>query len=213
MTLITIGQTTGYKDVRKWKNQFWENKGITPNEAYKLDQQYKDCVRSFKVMHEISGPNRFYEVRIVKQRPSIILTGRDDKHWWDTVGLMDHVFWVFQQPIYDKRMVEPYGFYVLEPMECKRVCQILSARYHIKEPEYPGCFIIPTENCVMAWSETANGVSEHIHHRPEFEPTQEQIDKEEADNEAVEQLLGEALNSPKLMEQFAQVQNPVPVKK
>lgn len=205
MTLITLGNTTGFTDVRKWKNPYWERKMQTPNEAFQTDSRYRELVRLFKSQHNIESPNRFYEVRIIKQKPSIIFSGGKD-YWWDTSGLMDHVFWVFQQPLYDKSETKPYGFYVLEPYECKRISRFLSEKHHINEPEYPGCYVIPTENCVKAWTETVNGYSEHIHHREEVVPTQEQVDKEAQLQEAADDLIAQAYDSPKLIEQFAHIE-------
>lgn len=206
MSQIIIGQTTGFTDVRKWKNQYWEAIARkTPNEAFRDDRKYRECVRDFKLLHDIHGPNRFYEVRIIKQRSCFLITG--GKNWWDTSGLMDHVFWVFQQPLYSKVESKPYGFYVLEPIECKRVSRILAHKYKMPEPEYPGCFIIPTENCINAWHETAAGTSEHVHEREEIPLTQAQIDKEAETSAAADQLIGEALNSPKLIQQFEKVKD------
>lgn len=196
--LINTRESNGFTDVRKHKSGYWEKRNLTPNEAAYSDVPYRCLLKQFKKLENVTSANRFFEVRIVKQKPSHLMI-HPSTHWWDQPGLMDHVFWVFQTPIFaNKPGDEPYGVYILEPMECKRIARILSERFQVPEPVYPGCFILPVEITQLAWTETANGYSEHIHHREEHIPTEQELTIKEERKVAYDKMVEDAASDSRL---------------
>lgn len=191
MTLIQADGTAFKDPVRKWKNEYWESRGITPNEALELDPRYRKLVREFAVHNGVYSPYKFFEVRIVNALPSVVY----DKamKWWTHKMLMDRVFWMFQKPRYDFREgKEPYGYYTLEPFECVRVWQVGCAHLNVNIPTKTllrKAFTVPIECCQIAWTETSNGFSDHIHHRPEKVETQADIDRRLSIKAAADKLL------------------------
>lgn len=169
--LIKINNTS-LTGVQKDKSEFWETSGYTPNEAYKQIPVYTDVVDQFARYNNIAG-RKFFEVRVLREKPSTLFSAT--KTWWSHKGIMDRVFWVFQKPVYERVDGHIYTYYALEPNECLRIYDILGKPDGL---DLSHAFIIPVECVDLVWNETANGVSEHIHYRPEVTKTQEQVDKE-----------------------------------
>jgi len=196
MTLIHVPGSSEFKTgVRKWKNEFWEKQGMTPNEAYSLDKTYRKMIRDFATWNDLRGPFRFFEVRIVSKVTSALYTGQ--KKWWDHKRFMDHVFWMFQTPIVEDVDGEPYYYWVLEPFECQRVWQILIKDLGQAVPDamtFRSGLAIPKECCVLAWTETANGTSEHIHERAPEIKTQQQLDYEKRVESGSKVILERVMN-------------------
>lgn len=174
--LIRVGDNS-YTGVNRYKNKYWVESPHTPNEAYQANPRYKRIVDLFKREHKITGPTKFFEVRIIHQMTSIAMSSR----WWDQPAFMDRVFWVFMQPEYTYGTGEPYGWYSLEPMECMRVVSAyeMATGNKLTDEEKRKCaYVVPVECVQIAWTETANGTSEHLHHREEIPKPQQQVDKE-----------------------------------
>lgn len=199
MTLIKINDNPFTDPIRKWKNPYWEARGETPNEAMEHDPQYRQMVTQFARHNKVSGPFRFFEVRVVSDSPSVIY----DKamKWWTHKDLMDRVFWMFQKPRYDlQEGKEPYGYYTLEPFECSRVWQVGCKTLGVPIPNkmsMRNAFTIPIECCQLAWTETSNGFSDHLHHRPEIVKSQFDLDREQAIKAASAKIIaaGQDINS------------------
>lgn len=186
-TLIKIAQNN-LEGVAKWKNEYWETRGITPNEALELDPDYARLVKTFGRHNHLLGPYKFFEVRIIKQRATIGLSGQ--RNWWDHPLFMDHVFWMFQKPYLDQEDGEFVSCYALEPFECIRVWKAIEQQPN--EERLAGAWIVPVECCQIAWHETKEGYSEHIHHRPEIVPTQADLDRQGELERASKELLDQA---------------------
>lgn len=196
--------------VSRDKNEYWEKRNITPNEAYQTDSAYQNLIRNFASYHKIKGPFRFFEVRIIAARPSLICTGTID--WWDDPEFMDKCFWMFQTPMYEyPEGKEPYGYYYLEPFECRRVLNVGIRKHQIVNPTrntMRQAFVVPIECCQLAWTETSGGYSDHLHHRPEILKTQEQLDREKLLDLEADKLLESAediVESPKWKESLKKI--------
>lgn len=173
----------------RWKNLLWERSGYTPNEAYDLVSEYRQHVDKFAKTFGVPTPVKFVQVRITTQKPSIIYTRT--KQWWDHPGLMDHIFWVFAKPVNDRLDNDFYTYYALEPKECARVIHILQKTGGLVGNKN-GAFLVPCECVTLAWNERTNGVSDHLHWRPEAVKTQKQIDKEAAQDAETDRILANA---------------------
>jgi hypothetical protein len=182
--------------VSRWKNETWELSGRTPNEAYLEDVNYQKYVDGF-ASHNGLGASRihkFFEVRIVSDTPSIIFSVTKSQMWYRAPFIMDRVFWMFQKPIEGRIDNAPYTYYVLEPLECVRVTQLFHQYTGQNLADGLNAFVVPTECCQIAWTETSAGVSDHLHWRPEIVKTQEQIDKEEHLNAETQKILDTAFD-------------------
>lgn len=195
MTLIHLPGSAYRDNIRKWKNEFWESRQQTPNEAYDTDADYRRMIHQFAKWNGISGPFKFKEVRIVSKETSVIYSG--GKKWWDHRRFMDHCFWMFHSPIVETIDGVPYSYYALEPFECQRVWRILIADLGQSIPDkqvFRSGLAVPCECAIHAWTETANGYSEHIHHRPDAVITQEQIDRDARIKAGVDTILERAMD-------------------
>lgn len=194
--LVKVPQTQKFTDtVRKWKNEYWEERGITPNEALELDPNYRQLVRSFAIHNEVLPPYKFWEVRIIKQDPSVLVGIHD--HWWNDSMFMDHVFWMFQKPRMTRVDGRPYPCWLLEPFECWRVWNLGCLKFGIPAPGkelLKKGFFVPTECCQLAWTETSNGESDHIHHRPEYEASDDEINYTGELRRKVDDILKESMD-------------------
>ncbi len=159
--------SNGQKGIYKYKSVFWEQqRKQTPNEAYDTDPTYRASVNAFAKYHDIPGPHKFVEIRVVSNKPSVIFSKHEN--WWDSSSVMDHVFWVFSKPVRGFKDGRTITDYIIEPMENLRLLEIAFKKFGIKvDDPWIHCFALPTECAVLAWTETANGYSEHIHHREE----------------------------------------------
>lgn len=173
----------------KWKSLAWEASGYTPNEAYDTFAEYKTYVNYFGAINRIPTPYKFVQVRITKQKPSVLFTRT--KNWWDDPGFMDHVFWVFSKPVSDRLDNDFFSYYALEPKECVRVMRRLKQLGGHFDSRM-AAFLVPCECATLAWEETTNGVSDHLHWRPEKIKTQQQIDKEEKLDADAKRILSNA---------------------
>lgn len=184
--------------VAKDKNQYWETLGLTPNEARDSDPRYQRALQAFTRHNNLTGPHRFFEVRIVRNRPLIdALT----QNWWEHPRFMDRCYWMFQRPmIIYLEDYSPYQLYVLEPMECLRVWNTFRRELGSNPLGDPRtAFVVPVDCCELAWTETKGGYSEHIHYRPKIAPTQEQVDQAEQKQQQVEKILGQAVDISQVM--------------
>lgn len=183
----------GLPGVARDKNQYWETLGLTPNEAKDLDPRYQRALEAFTQHNKLTGPHRFFEVRIVRNRPLIdALT----QNWWEHPRFMERIYWMFQRPmvIYLSDLTQ-YPLYVLEPMECLRVWNTFRRELRANPAGDPRtAFVVPVDCCELAWTETKGGVSEHIHYRPKQAPTQEQLDAEGRKKAEIDRLLEEAID-------------------
>lgn len=173
------------------KNPVWEV--YTPNEMWDNDAlalahlkaSYRMLELPWARAHGIPGKKRWFEMRVNSNRTLLNITAR--QRWWDAPEFMDKIFWVYQTPILFNMDGETVSCYPLEFMECQRVKAVGIRRFG-RNPfssEVPS-LLIPQDCCELAWKETANGYSEHLRHRPEHEPTQEELDREATAQEAVE---------------------------
>jgi hypothetical protein len=197
MTLIKIPENN-LTGVAKDKNPYWEERGITPNEARDLDSRYQRALKGFARHNKLTGPHRFFEVRIVRNRPAVdVLT----QNWWEHPKFMDRVYWMFQRPmIIYLEDYSAYQLYVLEPMECLRVLNIFRRDFGNNPLGDPRtAFVVPVECCQLAWTETKGGYSEHIHYRPKIAPTQQQIDAEEEKKKKIAKILDGAIDISKVI--------------
>lgn len=182
--------------VAKWKNADWETCGKTPNEAYFEDRDYQRYVDGF-ALHNGFGlgkSHKFFEVRIISDKPSVIYSVTKSDMWYTAPFIMDRVFWMFQKPIEGRIDNRPYTYYVLEPKECIRVIRLFKQYTGQNLADGLNAFVVPTECCQLAWTETSAGVSDHLHWRPEVVKTQEQIDKEEQLNAETKKILDTAFD-------------------
>jgi hypothetical protein len=193
---IIIPGSSYTKGVQKYKNEWWERKGMTPNELYETDSGYRDSVvGQFAKWNRLSGPHKFFEVRITSKQTSVLYQA--NRKWWDHPRFMDHCFWMFQRPLVETIDGQPYSYRVLEPFECARVWRILINDLGQAVPHkqvFRSGLAIPVECCTLAWTETVNGFSEHIHHRPTYEPTQAELDRQAMIKQGGDALLERAMN-------------------
>lgn len=181
------------RGIARDKNPYWESLGLTPNEAKDVDPHYKRALKGFIAHNRVTGPHRFFEVRIVNNKPLIDVL---HQNWWEHPAFMDKVYWMFQRPsiilLEDQRS---YPLYVLEPMECWRIQNIifkLTGKPTNGDPRT--AFVVPVDCCQLAWTETKAGISEHIHYRPKLALTQAQIDKESTRKLEVEKVLENSMD-------------------
>lgn len=196
MTLIHIPQNNIHGLLRS-KSKFWEQKiNRTPNEAIKQDTRYQDFVRKFKHFHKLPVDNKWFEIRVIGagQSPIITLSRSPlNRNWWEDSLFMDQVYWVFQKPVPIMIKNEPVFFYALEPMENLRCLNAYFHRYHREMADQRTALFVAVEACAMAWDETTNGISDHIHYRPEVVKTQAELDNEHKRKLEAEKLLSEAI--------------------
>lgn len=195
MSQIIIPGSSFNKGVSKYKNEWWEKRGYTPNELFASDRNYREMINSFARWNRLSGPHRFFEIRITQKNTSVLYQA--NRKWWDHSRFMDHCFWVFQRPIVETIDGENYSYWVLEPFECQRVWKILINDLGQSVPDklvFRSGLAIPCECGHLAWTETVNGVSEHIHYRPEYVPTQEEIDRDKKSDEESAAIIERAMN-------------------
>ena len=199
MTIVRVSENS-LKGVSKWKNEEWERTKTTPNEAYRFNADYKKYVDGFANINRVSGPHKFFEIRIVNRASLLHLPARfQSRNWFENPNFMDRCFWVFHKPVEERVDGKPFLVYVLEPKECIRVHRISNERLGIPFPkgaEQMRAFVVPVDSCIQAWTETANGVSEHIHYRPEAIKTQQEIDREAEYIKVRDELLAEAFDVP-----------------
>jgi len=195
MSQIIIPGSSYTKGISKYKNEHWEKLGLTPNELLETDSSYKNLIKTFARWNRLSGPHRFFEVRITQKNTSVLYQA--NRKWWDHPRFMDHCFWMFQRPLVETIDGCPYSYWVLEPFECQRVWKILISDLGQSIPDkqvFRSGLAIPCECGTLAWTETVNGYSEHIHHRPKIEPTQAEIDREMLIQEGSERILDRAMD-------------------
>lgn len=196
MTLIISPyNSTNRTGVKKWKSEFWEKQSFTPNEAVQCDREYRRMIRDFAGWNGIQAPYRFFEARIVSSVTSALY--RQNTKWWEHREFMDHVFWVFQKPIVEDVDGVPYTYWCLEPFECQRVWRTMIDRLNQQVPPgqvFRAGLAVPCECMDLAWKETVNGRSEHIHERAPYERTQEQVDAEAIRGQIVEDILSESMD-------------------
>ena len=192
------------------KNPIWEY--YTPNELYesdilsygKLGMSYLDFLSAWKKMNQVRGKPDFFEVRIVDGKTQEKI--HDSRAWWRQPEFMDKIFWVWQRP--EALMVgdDRYFVYMLEPLEAARVVETAKERlgHNPFESDMPALYV-PVECCVLAWTETSNGYSDHGRHRPEHVPTQQEVDENALAEIRADQLLGEAIDivDPEIAEKIA----------
>lgn len=156
------------------KNPLWNT--FTPNEHYVRNKTYRDYVDRFVQINDVGCTVNFMEVRIVRSKISL----GPSTNWWDDSLFMEKVFWVFHKPltIYPEGKA-PWQAYFLEPMECVRVADIALEKFKRPVFDPTNAVMIPCECTHMAWDETSGGYSDHLRHREEVVPTQEEIDLQE----------------------------------
>lgn len=167
----------GLRGLAKYKNEYWEQRGITPNEANELEPRYRALSRNYARQNGVPGPYKFFEVRIVNANCIFGLRARTN--WWNDPEWMDRVFWMYQKPVMFFIDEERVPFYTLEPFEGWRVWNVGAHRHGmtISENHLKQAWHVPVDCCQVAWEETSAGISDHLHHRPDFVPTQEDIDR------------------------------------
>ena len=185
--------------VPETKNPMWQH--YTPNELYESDIlshgllgcSYSTFIEAWKGLHQVPGKNVWFEVRIVSGKTSEAISDR--RAWWRQSEFMDKIFWVFQHPLPAVLNGKRYFTYMLEPLEARRVVEIAKDKlgYNPFEGEAPLLFI-PTECCVLAWTETSNGYSDHGRHRPEESLSAEEEDKRAQGEMESDRLLGEVID-------------------
>lgn len=173
----------------KWKNAEWESSGYTPNEAYNTFAEYKTYVDYFAAVNKLKTPYKFVQLRITKQKPSIVWTRT--KNWWDAPQFMDHIFWAFFKPVSDVLDGQAFTYYALEPKECIRVAKRLRQMGGLVSDSM-AAFLIPCECAEYAWNERSNGISDHLHWRPEKVKTQAEIDREAKRDADAKRILEDA---------------------
>lgn len=164
------------------KNPAWTH--ITPNERYQFDEQYQALVDMFAAKYRVSKGN-FFEVRV----HSRAVVGNDE--WWFEDALwMDKVFWVFQKPLrFFPPGEEPWQAWALEPLEHVRVHETMMQVEGRDPYANDQLFLLPCHAGSIAWEETSGGFADNIRYRPEYVPTQQEIDKEQAIEEVKNDLL------------------------
>jgi hypothetical protein len=178
--------------VSRFKNPIWEQRGITPNEAYAQDPEYRALAHNHKRHNGFKSPMRWVEARVVDEKISPLVLNRYDQWYQDPVW-MEQVFWVYAEPLTHFTDGEPYQYYCLEAFECYRVYTTNAIKYNGKPNRDPRTgFIVPVECCHLAWTETSAGISDHIHHRPDAVKSQEQIDFESNRDRIAGEIMKEA---------------------
>lgn len=181
--LIKINDSVG-TGVQKYKNPFWVESPLTPNEAVKPGgwDYYSKFNASYTRYNKIPKKgafHKFFEVRILKTETSVL--SHISQRWWSHPNVMEKVIWVYQQPITEYADGQPYQYYAVEFQECQWINKLIGSPNH----DMSACYIIPVECVDMAWNERVDGISEHLHYRPEVIKTQEEIDQEaELDSKA-----------------------------
>lgn len=169
-----------------WKRLKWDDCPYTPNQAYSQIQEYRDYVTGFALHNEYPKPHKFFQIRIVNQTP--LVTSTTSMNWWDSPQFMDKIFWAFQKPVSDRIDNDFYTYYALEPVECARVYLKLMETGKPLKSSMNG-FVVPCDCCVLAWTETSAGISDHLHPDPEKVVTQEELDaKRKLDEDALKIL-------------------------
>ena len=191
MTLI-LKPENNLQGKSRYKNAYWELKGTTPNEEFEYSSSYRSFISKFIRQTALPVRPKWFEVRIIKDNPSPLFQINREDHWYALSSFMDRAFWMFMKPVEERVAGESVTYYVLEPYECMRVQGLLGENHGRVMPKQIQPFLVPTECCSICWEETANGVSEHLHHRPEKVKTQEQIDREHQRAEGVKDLMAHA---------------------
>jgi hypothetical protein len=193
------------------KNPVWSK--YTPNQMVDdvelsrkvLGLDYMKLTKGWKIHNGIPGRDRFFEVRIIGTNSLLSLSDRD--RWWNDVGIMDRIFWVYQKPVIHDMTKQDHVSYALEYYECLRVKALGEAKFGFNpfRSNMPS-LLIPRECVQLAWNETTNGYSDHLREAPEEEVlTAEQEDRIARVDEKVEKLMPEvqALSEEQAKRDFA----------
>lgn len=167
----------------------WRRSPLTPNELIERNKEYRDYVRGFALWNEYKKPYKFMQVRIVKQKPSVVYG--PTTNWWDDPDFMDHIYWVFLKPISDRIDNAFFSYYALEPVESAQIYAELESRGGKLGKRMNG-FVVPCECCVQCYDETKGGIGEHIHYRPERVVSQQAIDARKELDTAALKILNES---------------------
>ncbi len=173
-------------DVNATKHPKWAG-AETPNTAYEHDPSYREISTAFAKKADVGGPYRWFEVRIVSEKS--VLSFAESARWWNEPAWMDKIIWVYQKPRLFNVDNKSYQTYLLEFFECQRVLARTIGKFghNIFEDEFPA-LLIPCDCVQIAWTETANGYSEHRRDAEVQVVTQADIDKEAKMQERVKFL-------------------------
>lgn len=179
---------------RPVKNPVWQNK--TPPELHEheilsighLGHSYADFITAWKRKHDIDRANRWFEVRIIKEKTE---EGVDNRRaWWTQPEFMDKIFWVFQAPVDMTVSGKRMFCYILEPFEAMRVALTGQEKKGVPvfDSQDPALYL-PVECTQLAWTETSNGYSDHNREREHKILTAEEREEELKTKEEVEKII------------------------
>lgn len=189
--LIRIAENNLTGVARK-KNEYWENRRETPNEAFANDPAYRKMVYAYRKHNGLAVKTKWFEVRVIEEKVSCLVLNNYEK-WYSDPLWMEAVFWVFQSPMSHYVDGIQYQYYVLEPFEVRRVWEENVRKYKKLPTRDPRTgIIIPVEACHLAWTETSGGYSDHLRFRPEPIKTQQEIDRENVRNETAAEIMKDA---------------------